>query len=220
MNNNLSQLSKTVHSRTALRIVLIAILFFSGAIWAWEAAIKNYFVPKRFGVVEAGRVYRSGQISAPLIKKILVEYKIGEIVSLCGDENEPDDNAEKHAAAELGIDRLVIPLSGNGIGDINNYAKAIAAICEAEKMQKPVLVHCSSGTHRVGGVTAAYRLLVEKKNSQFVLDEMKQYGFNPKKNVRLLPYLNSKMKDLAVLLKQKGVIDNIPSPLPQIGPAN
>jgi hypothetical protein len=74
--------------------------------------------------------------------------------------------------------------------------------------------------YRVGGVTAVYRLLVEKKNPQFVLDEMKHYGFNPKKAVRLLPYLNSNMKDLAVLLKQKGVIDNIPSPLPQIGPTD
>jgi protein tyrosine/serine phosphatase len=202
-------------------MVLIAILFFGGAIWAWEGAIKYHFIPKRFGVIEAGQIYRSGQISASLIKKILVEYKIGVIVSLSGEENGADVNAEKRIAAELGIDRLVFSsLGGNGIGNINDYAGAIATVCEAKKKQKPVLVHCSAGVNRIGGVMAIYQLLVEKKSPQFVLDEMKHYGFNPKKNVHLLAYLNSNMKDLAVSLKQRGVIDNVPSPLPHIGPAN
>ena len=220
MNDNLSQSLRTVHSRRTHRIILAAILLLGGAIWAWESVIKNYFIPKRFGVVEAGQIYRSGQISEFLIKKILVEYKIGTIVSLSGDENNVDDNAEKLAAAELGIDRRVFPLGGNGTGDVNCYVGAITAICEANKNQKPILVHCSSGTHRVGGVTAVYRLLVEKKNPQFVLDEMERYGFDPKKNVRLLPYLNNNMEELAVRLKQNGTIDTIPSPLPQIRPAD
>jgi hypothetical protein len=215
MNDNLSQMPKSVHRRTGL-IVLAAILFFCGVVWLRGAAIEYYFIPKRFGVVEAGQIYRSGQISAHLIKKILVDNKIGVIVSLSADEDEVDRNTEKLVAAELGIDRHVFFLGGGGIGDINDYAQAIELICEAKKKQKPILIHCSSGVNRVGGLTAFYRLLVEKKNPKFVLDEMKHYGFNPKRNVKLLPYLNSNMKDLAVLLKQRGIIDDIPSPLPQI----
>ena len=123
------------------------------------------------------------------------------------------------AAAKLGIERLIFPLSGNGTGDINNYAKAIAAICEAQEKEKPVLVHCAAGVQRTGGVIATYRLLVEKKDTPFVLAEMMHYGWNPRRNVHLLPYLNSNMAKLAKLLQQMGVIDDVPASLPQLGPA-
>jgi protein tyrosine/serine phosphatase len=215
MNSNLSRLLKTKYGRVAFRPALIAILFLGGAIWAWESAIKEHFIAKRFEIVEAGQIYRSGQISAPMIKKILVGHKIGLIVSLTGDENETDDNAEMLACAELGIDRLVFPLKGNGTGDINYYAEAIAAVCQAKRKQIPVLVHCSAGVQRSGGVIAAYQLLVRKKDPRAVLDEMEYYGFNSKKNEHLLPYLNSNMQELALLLKQRGVIDEVFSPMPQ-----
>ncbi len=203
-------------SKKSLSVSLV-ILLLAGAIWLWEDVVKDRVIPRQFGVVKQGQIYRSGQISSSLIKKTLVKYNIGVIVCLSGDESDDVDKvAEKRAAEELGIERHIFPLKGNGTGDINNYAGAIAAICQAQKKQKPALVHCSAGAQRTGGVIAAYRLLVEKEDPVFVIAEMKRYGWNPKRNTKLLPYLNSHMEELAVLLMQIGVIDNVPSPLPQL----
>jgi predicted protein tyrosine phosphatase len=109
-----------------------------------------------------------------------------------------------------------LPLGGNGTGNINHYAQAVIAIVEADRKSKPVLVHCVAGTQRTGGVIAAYRLLVQKKDPAFVIDEMKRYGFRPKSNPALLPYINGNMAELSLLLKQAGAIDEIPNPLPQL----
>jgi protein tyrosine phosphatase (PTP) superfamily phosphohydrolase (DUF442 family) len=199
------------------RLWLLVVLLLVGTVWLWEDVVKDRVIPKRFGVVQEGQIYRSGQLSSSLVERTLVKYKIARIVCLSGDSSDDiDKNAERQVAAKLGIERLIFPLRGNGTGDITHYAKAIAAICEAQKKHKPVLVHCSAGAQRTGGVIAAYRLLVEKKDASFVLAEMMRYDWNPKSNPHLLPYLNSHMAELAMLLHQMGVIDYIPSPLPQL----
>ena len=220
-DSHLRQRLKLMFTWGKSRLVWPAILLLVGAAWLWEDVVEDRVIPKQFGVVKEGQIYRSGQLSSSLVKRILLKYKIGVIVSLSGDSSgDVDKDAERQAAAELGIERLIFPLSGNGTGDINNYARAVAAICEAQKKQKPVLVHCAAGAQRTGGVIAAYRLLVEKENAPFVLAEMMRYGWNPKRNVYLLPYLNSHMEELAMLLQQMDVIDHVPSSLPQIGPAD
>lgn len=195
------------------------IILVAGGIWCWTSVLKDRVIPKRFGVVEQGRIYRSGQLSAALSKKILAEHNIRVIVDLtANDLNNANQRAEKKAAAELNIRILRFPLSGKGTGDVNEYALAITAIADAQKNNLPVLVHCAAGSQRTGGVIAAYRLLVQKKDASFVVSEMKRYGWNPKDNPSLLPYLNNNMVELAAMLKQAGVINEIPSPLPQLSP--
>ena len=187
------------------------------AIWAWFDIIRYQIVPKRFGVVEQGRIYRSGQISAPLIKKILTKYNIRVIIDLSSaDPNNHDKQAEKQVAAELNIKVLRFSMSGNGTGDVNDYASAVAAIVNAEKQNLPVLVHCAAGAQRTGGVIAAYRLLVQKMDPNIVEDEIEKYGCDIDNKPVLRSYLNDNMAKLAMLLKQAGVINEIPSPLPQL----
>jgi protein tyrosine/serine phosphatase len=214
-----SMISKTrAYNRHKARWLLIVVIaaVAAGGIWGWKTVLERHFIAKRFGVVEQGRIYRSGQISAPLIKKTLLNYSIRAIVDLTGeDSNDIDQQAEKKAAAELGIGIKKYPLRGNGTGDVNNYAGAIIAIADAEKRNLPVLVHCAAGAQRTGGVIAAYRLLVQKKDPAFIISEMKHYGWDPKDNPALLPYLNENMAELAVRLKQAGVIDEFSQPLPK-----
>ena len=217
-NSRIKRRFKSMFTDKKSRLVWLAVLLVGGGIWLWEDVIEDRVIPKRFGVVKEGRIYRSGQLSASLIKRTLVKYKIGVIVSLSGDSDDVDKNAERQAAAELGIERVVFPLGGKGTGDINNYAEAIAAIYEAQEKGKPVLVHCAAGAQRTGGVVATYRLLVEEKAPSFVLAEMKRYGWDPRRNELLLPYINSNMAQLAELLCEMGVINEAPEPLPQLGP--
>ena len=214
MTDHILKNNTRFNRRTALLIA--AFVLAAAGTWVYKSFYYD-FVPKRFGVVEEGYIYRSGQLSAPLVKKILSDRKIRVIVDLTNDDTaNPDQQAEKKAADELNIKMSRFPLGGKGTGDVNQYARAIIAIADARKNNLPVLVHCAAGTQRTGGVIAMFRLLVQKKEPAFAVSEMKRYGWNAKDNPVLLPYLNDNMATLAEMLKQAGIIDEIPNPLPRL----
>lgn len=202
--------------RKHLRLILI-ILFIGGTIWAYDEFVKYRIFPKRFGVVEEGVLYRSGQISATLIKKTLQKHDIGVIVMMSGyDPRDHDNRTEKEVAEELGIDIYNFPLRGDGTGDVDNYLKSLLTIHQAKQEKKPVLVHCSAGAQRTGGVVALYRFFFQKKDTDFVLRELRKYGWKYKSNPDLPAFLNENMKYLAEKLVEEGVISTIPSPLPKL----
>lgn len=203
---------KSLFIKTVVILVLIG-----GMIWLWEDVLKDRVIPKRWGAIQQGLLYRSGRLSATLVKSTLEKHKIAVIIDLSGEKaGDKDQEAEKAAAAELGIELLRFPLRGNGTGDIEHYAQAIAAMVRYSKEQKPVLVHCASGTQRTGGVTASYRMLVENKPALFAYEELKRYDWDPDKNQELLLYINQHMAELARRLQEMGVIKAIPNPLPQL----
>jgi protein-tyrosine phosphatase len=199
-------------------VILVALLAIAvaGPI-AWNNGLRDELFPRNFGVVEPGRIYRSGQISARLIEPTLQRYKIQAIVALADGGMKPADlEAEQQAAAQLGIERNVFPLSGDGTGRLGEYADAIAAINRAVHQGKPVLVHCVAGAQRSGGVIAAYEVLVEKRTPQEAFVEMRRFGHDPHDNPHLLEYLNDHMGELAHRLVDLGVIDQVPDPIPVV----
>jgi protein tyrosine phosphatase (PTP) superfamily phosphohydrolase (DUF442 family) len=178
---------------------------------------KDRFVPRKLRTVEAGQIYASGQIDRHLLRQVLIDDRIKVIVSLVSDDpTDPDVAAEMQAASELGIQRFVDPLIGDGTGDIHAYANAITQIAQAQKENKPVLLHCSSGAQRSNGATYYYRVLVQHWNADDAAREMTRNGHRSRSNPALIPYLNSHIREMAGLLVQDGVIDQIPDPLPQI----
>jgi protein tyrosine/serine phosphatase len=208
-----------VYSTTGRRWVFVAVsaTVIGLAIWASFGLVRYHLFPKKFGVVVPGHIYRSGQISAPLIKKILTKYHIRVIINLTPADPKNDNKlAEDKAAEELNVKVLRFPMGGNGIGDVNDYASAVVAIADAEKQNLPVLVHCAAGKMRTGGVIATYRILVQKIDPNIVEDEMEKYGCPIDEKPVLRSYLNDNMAELAILLKHAGVIDQIPAPIPQI----
>jgi protein tyrosine/serine phosphatase len=203
-----------LHARSTKRIILY-VLILAGVIWTWEEVVKDRVIPKRWGVVEKGLIYRSGQLSSSLVQRMLERHGIKVIVDLTGTEpDDKDQRAETKAAAELGIEHLRFPLRGDGTGDIAQYAGAIAAVVDARRSGKPVLVHCAAGAQRTGGTIAFYRLLVEEKPPSVVVREMARYGWDPKRNKILLDYIDEHMGELAVMLQERGVIEEVPEPLP------
>jgi len=196
--------------KLSLCIAIISILFI-GLYCFWDKYVKALYIPRNFGIVEDKQIYRSGEISPYLIKKTLLKYKIKAIISLSGESELSFQNkTESETARELGVERKVFYLKGDGTGDLDSYARSIAAIWEFQKEGKSVLVHCQSGKHRTGAVIAAYRLLVQNKDIDFVRDEMINYGFDPKGDARLRIFLNNNMEKLASLLSQMGIIEKIP----------
>ena len=181
-------------------------------------ALRDRFIPKRWGVVAEGKIYRSGQLSRHLVKQVLQRHQIQTVVDLTFD-NPQDANhtAEIAAIAELGIERRLCPLDSDGTGDAHIYAQAVAAVAAAARQGKPVLVHCVAGAQRTGGVVALYRLLVEGRSSASVLDEMQKYKYDPQRSPKLLEYLNAHIAEIAEDVVRDGTIERVPSPLPKLG---
>jgi protein tyrosine/serine phosphatase len=196
-------------------IVILIIAIIGGGIWVWEEVLEDRVIPKRFGVVEEGLIYRSGQLHPALVEKTLAEHGIRRIISLSPDDPQnAEHNAEIDAALKLGIERENYPLRGDGTGDLRSYGRAVRSIVRARDAGEPVLVHCAAGAQRTGGAIAFYRLLVRGDEPALVFDEMTDYDWDPKDDRILLEYINDHMQELAYTLLQEGVIDEVPEPLP------
>jgi protein-tyrosine phosphatase len=172
-----------------------------------------------WGVVVPGKIFRSATISRHLIRQTLVENKIGVIVFLSRDTGDDADlTAEKKAAKELGVEFLNFPMNGDGVAEPGQYPAALAAVCQAKKEGKPVLIHCHSGAQRTGGVVAMYRMLVEGKPPAEAYTELARYGFDPKHNTTLLPFLNEHAGEWAKTLAEDKIIPRAPESLPKLTP--
>jgi protein tyrosine/serine phosphatase len=199
---------------------LVLGLVLAGPGWAlWMNVFRDWFRPHDWGVVEPGRIYRSGQLSRHLLRRTLRQHNIGLIVSLSGDlPPTADVRAEKAAAAEMGIRRLGWNIRGTGVGNAREYAEALAEIDRARRQGTPVLVHCQTGSERTGAAVAYWRVLVQHRSGADAYAEMRYYHHSPKENPKLVPYLNEHMGEMARLLVEEHVIDAVPDPLPVIGP--
>lgn len=207
-------MNRIVFRRTILGTILAAIAL--GTL-LWQFVFKDRLVAKRWGVVEPGQIYRSGQLSRHLVKRVLDEHKIRVVVDLTDiDPKDVDQAAERAVLPQLGIESKRFPLVGDGTGDLQQYVAAIRAICSAVKSGRPVLVHCHAGAQRTGGVIAAYRLLVQGWPATDARDELIRYGWHPRRDAVLLDYLNAHLAELANLLAAERVITKVPESLPRL----
>jgi protein tyrosine/serine phosphatase len=180
-------------------------------------ALRDRFVPKRWGVVEEGKIYRSGQLSRHLIKKMLQDHGIQVVVDLTWDDpSDPNHVAELAAITDLGIERRLCPLLADGTGDVHIYARAVSEVAAAARDGKTVLVHCAAGAQRTGGVVALYRMLVQRKSPEFVMTELRKYKYDPRGSPLLLEYVNAHIGEIAEDLVRDGTIERVPDPLPQL----
>ncbi|HEX6987028.1 MAG TPA: dual specificity protein phosphatase family protein [Planctomycetaceae bacterium] len=204
-------------------------LFASGVLLACAAAVglgiavwetvEYRFVPKRFGVVVPGEVYRSGQISKWQFVPTVEEHGIDVVIDLNGvDPADEHQAAEVAAAKRLGLEHYRFKLHGNGTGRVDTYVDAIAKLAECHRDGKTVLVHCSAGTQRTGSVVAAYRVLVLGQSPRDAYAELSRYGWDADSDQILLTYLNTNLPRVAEELARRGLIDHVPDPLPVVGP--
>ena len=205
-----------------LRNFIVGFLVVGAAIYVWDEIIKYRVIAKRWGVVVPGKIYRSGQISQWMIEPSITKHQIVALIDLTGatPESAQDDHQRKEAEVvqKLDIEHYRFALGGDGTGDIQMYANAVATLVQCEQQGKPVLVHCAAGAQRTGGVVASYRMLIQKQSPQMAYQEMRRYGWSPRKNPDLLTYVNSHMAELAQLLVEKGVLEKVPDPLPLLAP--
>ena len=204
--------------RRLFRSLVVVALLAGGLAW-WKTGGEDRFVPKRFGVVVPGRIYRSGQISKWLIEDVLVHHEIQAIIDFNGfDWNDEHQQAELAVAWKHKIAVTRFAQSGDGTGDIYYYAQAIKIMHDFDRAGRPILVHCAAGSQRTGAAVAFYRLLVQKWPPKDALLEMQRYDCIPQENARLIDYLNGNMEKLAGMLVTMDVIKRVPAALPHLDP--
>jgi protein tyrosine phosphatase (PTP) superfamily phosphohydrolase (DUF442 family) len=118
---------------------------------AWNQATFN------FGVVQPGRIYRSGQMPARALTETLRQYHIKTVLNLRG-ENLAEEWYQHELAATLaeGATHIDIAMS-SCIWMSHDQLEALVQTLESA--ERPLLVHCAWGSERTGLASAFAELV-------------------------------------------------------------
>ena len=152
-----------VRTVLALAVVIAAVILTS---------VYRSPLPRRWTEVREGWLYRSAQISAGSVAKVLHDERINLVIDLTDDVKDPDFEAEATAARALGVRYLHAPVSPNQDEAIAGYAHAVAAIAQAHARGDRVLVHCELGIRRSAAAVALYARLVEHEPPEVAYREL------------------------------------------------
>jgi len=142
-----------------------------GAARLWR---EHFGLPKRFGVVEAGRLYRCGEVTPGQLERVAREYRVRTVLSLL-DPAVPESVAERQAAERLGLRWVNVRLPGDGASTPEQREQVKAVLLD--EAAAPLLVHCAAGVNRTGLAVGMYRLHRQGWTIEQVLEEMRSYDF-------------------------------------------
>lgn len=158
---------------------------------------RYYFIPKNFGIVESGAIYRGGCQTPRVLRNILQKYHIRTVVNLDdqildydGAKGRAVDRyaAEKAIAGELGIRYVGFVWEGTGLGPFGEYDAAADIL--ASTYSQPVFLHCSGGKRRTNAALAAYWIRHCGYTFEQVVERLSQHrGFNLGHNRRFFEHL-------------------------------
>jgi protein tyrosine/serine phosphatase len=185
-------------------VAIAALVALSAAVY-FIAARPN-LSPKRFGVVEAGKLYRAGEITPAGLAKIARERGLRTVIDFGAHEpGSPEEVRESRSAAALGLTRFVLRLEGDGTGNLNNYARALEIMNDPAR--QPVLVHCAAGTQRTGCAVALYQRMHTGAGVDQLLAEAARYDHDPADNPHVRAILSTKGDEIIEAARTRG---NIP----------
>lgn len=180
-------------------------------------ALRDRFKPKRWGAVEHGRLYRSGQLHRHLVRKTLHQHRIEVVIDLTGlKPHDPNQLAEQAAIRELGITAYRFPMRGDGTGDLDVVARALATLGASLDAGKTTLVHCAAGSQRTGTIIAIHRLLAQGHCPRAVLAHLRAFGWRPQRDREMLDFVNAHLPYFAERLGRSGAVPEHPHPVPAL----
>lgn len=137
-------------------------------------------LPRNFGVVEEGKIYRGSQPNADEMEN-LYRHGVRTVVKL----NLTDIEQERSETSEYGIRLMEFPLSAWTVGT-SKSCEMVERAYEAmsNPLNWPVYVHCDHGRDRTGFLVGLFRERVEGWTFAQVSDELARYGHDRK--MRLL----------------------------------
>jgi protein tyrosine/serine phosphatase len=192
-------------------VILASVAGFGFASWGvYDAAIKPHVSPKRFGVVEQGKIYRSGELTPAATRLVVEQHGIRTIIDLGA--HEPDTREERLAqrtADALNVTRISLDLEGDATGNPNNYVVALRVLNDPERW--PILIHCAAGAQRTGCAVALFRMINEGWTFERALDEAKEFNHDPRDNPKLTEMIEKYREPIEAALEAGGQIPGIPA---------
>ncbi len=125
-----------------------------------------------FDAVEAGKIYRSAQLTSKKLRKVIQEHGIKTIINLRGEN--PDQSwwqRERALAQEMGVEFHNIAMSADNFPRTDQLLKLLYLYDNAPR---PLYIHCRGGRDRTGEAAAIYILDQMGKSKK---DALKQLSF-------------------------------------------
>lgn len=170
--------------RNSLRNLILAVAAIALGAWYWVEGVQPNVVPPKFAVVVPGVLYRSGELTPAMTKRLAKEHGIRTIIDLgAQDENSPQERRAVRTARVLGLERHRFFLDTDATGDPNRYVDALRVM--ADPAAQPVLVHAGRGSQQTGFVVALYRSIFEGATDEAALAETREHRRNPLGNPHL-----------------------------------
>ena len=169
-----------------LRWAIVVVFLIAAAVLAVKWA-RPWVVLDNFGVVEPGKIYRSGQPKPYQLENLIREYGIRTVINTREPEvRESLIRGEQKICDRTGARMVRIRMPGDGRGTYEQYDEAVALLRDPTNL--PALVHCARGSYRSGAVIASYRVLVQGWSEDDAIREMAKYRAHTANHV-LIPYL-------------------------------
>jgi len=144
-------------AKALLRWILRALTVLIGALLAYDG--YTIFYNANFRTVVSGKAYRSGQMDAAQLSRVIQDYGIKSIINLRGTTDAPAlYQGEIEMAKRLGVQHYDLALSATNEITMSQMDDVIRTLREAPK---PVLIHCQAGSDRTGLVSALYCLTLK-----------------------------------------------------------
>jgi protein tyrosine/serine phosphatase len=140
---------------------------------------------RNFRIVQPGKVYRSGQLTAAGWERVINDYGIKTVVTLRDalvEGDRPPDWQEEENCKKLNINYVRLrprhwwsPTGGPVPAEVNiqKYLEVMD-----NPANYPVLIHCFAGVHRTGQYVALYRMEYDHWDNAPALDEMRACGYD------------------------------------------
>ena len=162
----------------SLVLVILAIGIQSvGETTVFTSYVGNFFSNNNLHEVVKGRLYRSAEMNAADLKQTISKYSIRTVLDLRmeDDHKTPDGDRESTIAREMGVRYIHFPMSASKYPN----PRRVEILLESMKdFQVPMLLHCTSGTHRSGFASYLWMLTREGSSLEGAESQVSaKYGF-------------------------------------------
>jgi|GEM_PF-161210 protein tyrosine phosphatase (PTP) superfamily phosphohydrolase (DUF442 family) len=146
--------------RKMLTVFLATIGMIAAGAGSWAGYLR---VTGNIHEVEAGKVYRSGQLSPSQLASLLREKRIRTVLNLRGEKpGHSWYDEEIQVTRKAGARHISLPMSANVEPNEALLTSLIEALASSEQ---PILIHCEGGADRSGLASALYAFLKGGKSA-------------------------------------------------------
>lgn len=192
-------------------VLLVMALVFMGA-WAARYNLRDNAIPRNFGVVEEGKVYRSGRLTPAATSSVVRRHAIKTIIDFGAyAPGSVEERVAQQTAEALGVNRFRFSLHGDGTGDPMQYVYALRLMAKPEL--QPVLIHCAAGAQRTSACVMFYRDIYQGLPIEKTYEEAFDFKHDDTRNPELRPYVLRWSEKIKAAVKGGGEIAG-PEPTP------